>query len=92
MGLLSVDSPVLFTASSVLLFQSMGVMTSTVSAGGVMCTCSLISIDGHRRPGVAHAMEILAEDGAGGGARSPCKHHASRRNRAREENVHGAVA
>ena len=92
MGLLSVDSPALLTAPSVLPFQGTGVTTSTVSAGGVVRTRSLISIDGRRGRGVARAMEILAEDGAGGGAHSSRKHRASRRNRAREENVRGAVA
>jgi hypothetical protein len=37
---------------------------STVSAGGIMRTCSLISIDGHGGRGMARAMEILTKDGA----------------------------
>jgi hypothetical protein len=51
-------------APSVLPFQSTGVTTSTVSAGGVVRTRSLISIDGRGGRGVARAMEILAEDRA----------------------------
>jgi hypothetical protein len=51
-------------APSMLPFQSTGVMTSTVSAGGIVRTHSLISIDGRGRRGMARAMEILAEDGA----------------------------
>jgi hypothetical protein len=85
MGLLSVDSPALLTAPSVLPFQSTGVTTSTVSAGGVVRTRSLLSVDGGRGRGVARAMEIVAEDG--GEALSPSsKHRAGRRKRAGEEN------
>ena len=85
MGLLSVDSPALLTAPSVLPFQSTGVTTSTVSAGGVVRTRSLLSVDGGRGRGVARAMEIVAEDG--GEALSPSsKHRAGRRKRACEEN------
>jgi hypothetical protein len=51
-------------APSVLPFQSTGITTSTVSAGGVVRTRSLISIDGRGGRSVAHAMEILAKDGA----------------------------
>jgi hypothetical protein len=58
------DSPALLMAPSVLPFQSTGVTTSTVSAGGVVRTRSLISIDGRGGRGVARAMEILAEDRA----------------------------
>ena len=86
MGLLSVDSPALLTAPSVLPFQSTGVTTSTVSAGGVVRTRSLISVDGGRGRGVARAMEIVAEDG--GDAHSPSKHRGGRRKRAAgEENT-----
>ena len=81
MGLLSVDSPALLTAPSVLPFQSTGVTTSTVSAGGVVRTRSLMSVDGGRGRGVARAMEIVAEDG-GDAAHSPSKHRARRRKRA----------
>ena len=85
MGLLSVDSPALLTAPSVLPFQSTGVTTSTVSAGGVVRTRSLLSVDGGRGRGVARAMEIVAEDGRE--ALSPSnKHRAGRRKRAGEEN------
>ena len=52
----------LLMAPSVLPFQSTGVMTSTVSAGGVVRTCSLISIDRCGGCGVACVMEILTED------------------------------
>jgi hypothetical protein len=54
----------LLMALSVLPFQSMGIMTSTVSTGSVMRTSSLISIDGCSGCCVARVMEILAEDGA----------------------------
>jgi len=93
MGLLSVDSPALLTAPSVLPFQSTGITTSTVSAGGVVRTRSLISIDGGRGRGVARAMEILAEDGsADASGHSPSKQRASRQKRTREDNSRGAVA
>ncbi|KAF8271835.1 hypothetical protein EI94DRAFT_1796707 [Lactarius quietus] len=60
MDLLSVDSPALLTAPSVLPFQSSGVTTSTVSVGGVVRARSLMSVDRGRRRGVARAMEIPA--------------------------------
>src|SRR6266581_2991368 len=85
MGLLSVDSPALLTAPRVLPFQSTGVTTSTVSAGGVVRTRSLISVDGSRGRGVARAMEIVAEDGRE--ALSLGRHRAGRRKRAGEENT-----
>jgi hypothetical protein len=56
------DLPMLLMAPSMLLFQSMGITMSTVSAGGVVRTHSLISIDGCGGRGVACVMEILAED------------------------------
>lgn len=62
MGLLSVDSPALLTAPSVLPLQSSGVTTSIVSAGGVVRAQSLMSTHGGRRRGVARAMEIPADD------------------------------
>ena len=81
MGLLSVDSPALLTAPSVLPLQS----TVSVGGGRVVRTRSLLSIDGGRGRGVARAMEIVAEDG--GEALSPSsKHRAGRRKRAGEEN------
>lgn len=90
MGLLSVDSPALLTAPSVLPFQSTGVTTSTVSAGGIVRTRSLIA-DGLRGRGVARAMEVLSEDGDDGP--SPDKRRAGRQRRTREENVgRGAIA
>ena len=93
MGLLSVDSPALLTAPSVLPFQSTGITTSTVSAGGVVRTRSLMSIDGGRGRGVARAMEILAEDrSADASGYSPSKRRASRQKRTREDNSRGAVA
>jgi hypothetical protein len=58
------DLPTLLMAPSVLPFQSTGVITSTVSAGGIVRTRSLISIDGHSGHGVAGMIEILAKDGA----------------------------
>ncbi|KAI9507885.1 hypothetical protein F5148DRAFT_48508 [Russula earlei] len=90
MGLLSADSPALLTAPSVLPFQSTGVTTSTVSAGGIVRTRSLISVDGGRGRGVARAMEVLSEDGSGG--KSICSHRESRHRRAREDSNRGAVA
>ena len=51
-------------APSMLPFQSMGVTTSTVSAGGVVRTRSLISIDGRSGCSMARMMEILTEDRA----------------------------
>jgi len=90
MGLLSVDSPALLTAPRVLPFQSTGVTTSTVSAGGVVRTRSLISVDGSRGRGVACAMEIVAE--AGREVLSLGRHRAGRQKRAGEENTtRGAV-
>ncbi|KAI0262998.1 hypothetical protein BC834DRAFT_888591 [Gloeopeniophorella convolvens] len=72
MDMLSVDSPALLTAPSVLPFPSTGVTTSTVSVGGVVRARSLLAVDeGHRR-GVPRAMEVVREDaragGSGGGA------------------------
>ena len=61
MGLLSVDSPALLTAPSVLPLQGSGVTTSTVSVGGVVRARSLMSHGGRMR-GVARAMEIPADD------------------------------
>jgi hypothetical protein len=58
------DLPALLMAPSVLPFQSTGITTSTVSAGSVVRTRSLISIDGRGGRSVARAMEILAKDGA----------------------------
>jgi hypothetical protein len=83
LGLLSSDSPALLTAPGVMPFQSTGVTTSTVSAGGIVRTRSLISIEGRSR-GVARAMEIVTEDGDGGSAQSPGKQR--RQKRTREEN------
>jgi hypothetical protein len=62
MCLLSVDSPALLTTPSVLRFKSTGITMSTVSAGGVMHTRSLITVDGRRGSGVARAMEVFSED------------------------------
>lgn len=90
MGLLSVDSPALLTAPSVLPFQSSGVTTSTVSAGGIVRTRSLIMVDGRRGRGVARAMDVLSEDGDDGPFTG--KHRAvGRQARAREENGRGAA-
>ncbi|KAI0000668.1 hypothetical protein BJV74DRAFT_128505 [Russula compacta] len=89
MGLLSVDSPALLTAPSVLPFQRTGVTTSTVSTGGIVRSRSLISVDGRRGRGVAHAMGVFNE---GGGGRFPGKHSAGRPKRTYEENTRGAVA
>jgi hypothetical protein len=91
MGLLSIDLPALLTALSMLPFQSMGVTTSTVSAGSIMCTRLLILIDRCHSHGVVCTIEILAEDSTGGGAHSLCKHHVSRRNHTCKENVRDAV-
>ena len=90
MGLLSVDSPALLTAPSVLPFQSTGITTSTVSAGGVVRTRSLITVDGRRGRGVARAMEVLSEDGDDGP--STGKHRTGKQKRTREENGRGAMA
>jgi hypothetical protein len=62
MELLSVDSPALLTAPSVLPLQSSGVTTSTVSAGGVVRARSLMSVDRGRRRGVARAMDIPTDE------------------------------
>jgi len=83
MGLLSVDSPALLTAPSVLPFQSSGVTTSTVSVGGVVRARSLMSIDGGRRRGVARAMEIPTDDG--GKLPSSRKQRAGKQKRTQEE-------
>ena len=90
MGLLSVDSPALLTAPSVLPFQSTGITTSTVSAGGVVRTRSLITVDGRRGRGVARAMEVLSEDGDDGPITG--KGRLGRQKRAREDNGRGAMA
>ena len=83
MVLLSVDSPALLTAPSVLPFQSSGVTTSTVSVGGVVRARSFMSVDVGRRRGVARAVEIPTEDG--GKQPSPRKQRASKQKRTREE-------
>ncbi|KAH9984505.1 hypothetical protein BJV77DRAFT_180340 [Russula vinacea] len=70
MGLLSVDSPALLTAPNVLPFQSTGITTSTVSAGGIVRTRSLITANGGRGRGVARAMDVLSEDGGMTGPRA----------------------
>jgi hypothetical protein len=90
-GLLSIDLPMLLIALSVLLFQSMGVMMSMVSAGGIVCTHLLILIDRRCRHSVVCMMEILAKDGAEGGVHSLCKHCISRQNHACEENVYSTI-
>jgi hypothetical protein len=90
MGLLSVDSPALLTAPSVLPFQSTGITTSTVSAGGIVRTRSLIAVDGRRGRGVPRAMEVLSEDGDDGPFTG--KYRRGRQKRAREENGGGAMA
>ena len=90
MGLLSVDSPALLTAPSVLPFQSTGITTSTVSVGGIMHTHSLISVDGSCGRGIACVMEIVAE--AGREVLSLGRHHTGRQKRVGEENTtRGAV-
>jgi hypothetical protein len=68
MGLLSVDSLALLTgtAPGVLPFQSKGIPTSTISAGGVVRTRSLIAVDEHRGRGVARATDVLSKDGDDG--------------------------
>ena len=91
MGLLSVNSPALLTAPSVLPFQSTGITTSTVSAGGIVRTRSLISANGGRGRGVARAMDVLSEDGGDDGSFSG-RHRADRQKRTREENGRGAMA
>ncbi len=90
MGLLSVDSPALLTAPSVLPFQSTGITTSTVSAGGIVRTRSLIAVDGRRGRGVPRAMEVLSEDGDDGPFTG--KYRRSRQKHAREENGRGVMA
>lgn len=90
MGLLSVDSPALLTAPSVLPFQSTGITTSTVSAGGVVRARSLITVDGRRGRGVARAMEVLSEDGDDGAFMSKCR--TGRQKRKHEDNGRGAMA
>jgi hypothetical protein len=94
MDVLSVDSPALLTAPSVLPFQSTGVTTSTVSAGGIVRTRSLISKEGGRGRGVARAMEVISD--VSGVAHFPgARRHraAEERRRAREEhNSGGAVS
>lgn len=90
MGLLSVDSPALLTAPSVLPFQSTGITTSTVSAGGVVRTRSLITVDGRRGRGVARAMEVLSEDGDDGPFMTKCR--TGRQKRKREDIGRGAMA
>ena len=89
MGLLSVDSPALLTAPSVLPFQSTGVTTSTVSAGGIVRARSLI-MDGRRGRGVARAMEVLSEDGDD--ELFSDKPRTGRQRRAREDNSRGTMA
>ena len=90
MDLLSVDSPALLTAPSVLPFQSTGITTSTVSAGGVVRTRSLIQVGGRRGRGVARAMEVLSEDGDDGPFMGKCRK--GRQKRKHEENGGGAMA
>ncbi len=90
MGLLSVDSPALLTAPSVLPFQSTGITTSTVSAGGIVRTRSLIAVGGRRGRGVPRAMEVLSEDGDDGPFAG--KYRTGRQKRTREENGGGAMA
>ena len=53
-------------APSVLPFQSTGITTITVTAGGVVPTRSLISVYGRRGRRVARAMVVLSEDGDDG--------------------------
>ncbi|KAF8500373.1 hypothetical protein F5888DRAFT_1380061 [Russula emetica] len=92
MGLLSVDSPALLTAPSVLPFQSTGITTSTVSAGGVVRTRSLITVDGRRGRGVARAMEVLSEDGDDGPITGKGRAGRQKRTREREDNGRGTMA
>jgi hypothetical protein len=93
MGLLSVDSPALLTAPGVLPFQNTGITTSTVSAGGVVRTRSLMTIDGRRGRGVARAMEVLSEDGDDGDdGPSTGKCRTGKQKRTREDNGRGAMA
>ncbi|KAI0305223.1 hypothetical protein B0F90DRAFT_1702629 [Multifurca ochricompacta] len=87
MDVLSVDSPALLTAPSVLPFQSTGVTTSTVSVGGVVRTRSLISVDGGRWRGVPRAIEIPNEGGSN--VRSPGKYRRGKQKRTWEENAWG---
>jgi hypothetical protein len=90
MGLLSVDSPALLTAPSVLPFQSTGITTSTVSAGGIVRTRSLMTVDGRRGRSVARAMEVLSEDGDDGP--STGKYRTGRQKRTREDNGRATMA
>lgn len=91
MDLLSVDSPALLTAPSVLPFQGSGVTTSTVSVGGVVRARSLMSVEGGRRRGVARAMEIPTDDG-GKLSSSPGKRRTGKQKRTREEHSLNASA
>jgi hypothetical protein len=92
MDVLSVDSPALLTAPSVLPFQSTGVTTSTVSAGGIVRTRSLISKEGGRGRGVARAMEVISDvSGAAHFPRARRHRAAEERRRAREEHHSGGV-
>ena len=90
LGLLSVDSPALLTAPSVLPFQSTGITTSTVSAGGIVRTRSLITVDGRRGRGVARAMDILSEDADDGSFTG--KSRTGKQKRKREDNGRGVMA
>ncbi|KAH9057938.1 hypothetical protein EDB83DRAFT_1036493 [Lactarius deliciosus] len=83
MDLLSVDSPALLTAPSVLPFHSSGVTTSTVSVGGVVRTRSLMAVDGGRGRGVARAMEVPTD--LGGKLRSLGKKRVVKPKRTRED-------
>ncbi|KAH9039562.1 hypothetical protein EDB85DRAFT_259220 [Lactarius pseudohatsudake] len=83
MDLLSVDSPALLTAPSVLPFHSSGVTTSTVSVGGVVRTRSFMAVDGGRGRGVARAMEVPTD--LGGKLRSLGKKRAVKLKQTREE-------
>ncbi|KAI9444250.1 hypothetical protein H4582DRAFT_1920371 [Lactarius indigo] len=90
MDLLSVDSPALLTAPSVLPFHSSGVTTSTVSVGGVVRTRSLMAVDGGRGRGVARAMEVPTD--FGGKLRSLGKKRTVKPKRTREEHSMSASA
>jgi hypothetical protein len=87
MDLLSIDSPALLTAPSVMPFQSTGVTTSTVSAGGVVRTRSLMSNDRGRGRGVARAIEVLNEGSSSGSRYTGLGRHraAEKQKRIREE-------
>jgi hypothetical protein len=91
MDLLSVNSPALLTAPSVLPLQSSGVTTSTVSVGGIVRARSLMSVDGGRRRGVARAIEIPTDNG-GKLPSSPGKRRAGKQKRTREEHSLNASA